>query len=952
MNIPTTLPFFNGTRKQATRRDSSPALIFSPRTQLPPFLIQRPHVADAWIQDIYLVDCNGEEIDISDYFNTSTELIAGYDNGPGLYQNMNTLTVNDNTVDIDSAIKTTTGSGAAGFRTTTTYAAADEERFYFEIYLILNSGVAPKVYLSKSSDPTVLISNEVLLVSGVNKIILTATSADTVQLLFYNATGAQTDFEAMVSLKRTIRPTVYEFTDVDYIQYNGGALEGNSSYSTSNNMHPDYGVYTGVSESPKLWYYNGKTYGVWMKRGGAGYNVDSMIFAFDHRTGVTSDSYLCNTGVVDATDNHARPSVIVADDGHIIVARQKLTDTHPTAGHNSSVYINRSDNVEDESSWVNALAHNANYWSEVGVTGGGGEPKRLAYLHLAKTLNGNMYLWARSGASQETIRIFQSTDNGVSWDGFGTGEDTGLVVMDFPSASWAYNSQVQHKVDTKIYMTVNPWNSVDKRERVYFLWSTDGITWRNVDDSWSKNISSAGAITEAEAETNLIVAGEDSPKVYYYVSSFINDAGNPHFLVSRSDDDGVNYFLGYYYWNGAAWVNNEFTTPDYTIVGSTSIIYQKKDSGPVYLMVKTLLDGKNMFLVYSSDDFFVNMSLIRGIDPTKSLDYAVITENYKDADYIMFMFHYYVGAISSDIYIQQEMGYYSDFLPKGTYYLKLTDGTNAWYSEWFNIQDVYENLISSLVNASYSTFISSGVKIINAINLAGTDAANTGIFDVANDEVITVILFLTLNSGAVPQIRLVNSSGTTLRSSSIELAEGVNEIELTANAADTVKLQIVNFAPANFSTSDIWVQRKYSPRFVKLQFTNDKDLHGKRGDDQTILYQKGFTQECWLQTILNTPGSNRVDVGQEKDGVFIPEKITTQYKYRIIDYLNRSLFEGLIRLPQHKTITIIDEVGNKYTPDIGNVLVSAEWGTFDTGDVLIEWNDGSFVWVDNAEDIT
>ena len=107
-----------------------------------------------------------------------------------------------------------------------------------------------------------------------------------------------------------------------------------------------------------------------------------------------------------------------------------------------------------------------------------------------------------------------------------------------------------------------------------------------------------------------------------------------------------------------------------------------------------------------------------------------------------------------------------------------------------------------------------------------------------------------------------------------------------------------------------------------------------------------------MNTILNTPAQNRIDIGDEKDGVFIAEKIIIQYKYRIVDYINRSLFHGLLRLPQHDSITIIDEVGNEYTPDVGNIETSEEWTTFDLCTFIIEFNDGSFPWTENSEDIT
>ena len=205
MNIPTTLPFFNGTRKQATRRDSSPCVIYSPRTQLPPFQIQRPHVANDWVKDIFLVDCDDNETDIGDYFRESEELITGgYTNGVGALQAMDTLTINANSRDITSAIKTTTGAGDAGFDTAVDFAITEDERFYLEITLTLTSGVAPSVRLVDAGDYTTARSNTVLLVSGENNIILTATATDaTASLIFYNATGAVTNYSATVTLTRT-----------------------------------------------------------------------------------------------------------------------------------------------------------------------------------------------------------------------------------------------------------------------------------------------------------------------------------------------------------------------------------------------------------------------------------------------------------------------------------------------------------------------------------------------------------------------------------------------------------------------------------------------------------------------------------------------------------------------------------------------------------------------------
>ncbi len=641
MNVPTTFPFFNGTRKQAPNRDGTPVVLFSPRTQLPPFLIQRPHVADDFIEGIVLIDCDGNETDIRNYF----AAYGGYINGHGTFEAFDTLTPNANNIDLDSVIKTTTGAGTAGFWCTAAFAVTSGDKIYVSIDIDLDSGAAPIIELTEDSAPYAPKSNSEVLSDGENNVILTANATTTVHLAFYVATGNQSNFSARVTFSEFLE--VHEYTDVDYIQYNGGALVKNEI----NNLI-------------------------------TGWNN----LAYD--TFITSGTEI--TSAIDGTDGNA-----------------ESTDTFSVT-KGEILIIN-----------VQSLVLN-------------------------------------SGAAPEVL-IF---DNDV------------LIII---------------------------------------------------------------------SETVQLAAGDN-----YVIFTITENATNAKLIllnISACD----------------------FSTGEI-------ILYRKED-----------------------------------------------------------------------------------LLPRGTYYLKLTDGTNEWFSEWFNISDVYENLIAGLVNVDYETFVSTGTKAVSVIE-TGSDgkffsqAANP--FAIANDEVVTVIFFLTLNSGQLPEVRIISSATGSALTNGVTAAEGVNEIELTATFADMARLRFQNTGASNYSTSEIWVRRKYSPRFVKLQFTNDKDLHGKRLDDQTILYQEGFTQECWLQTILNTPGSNRVDVGQEKDGVFIAEKIITQYKYRIIDYLNRSLFEGLIRLPQHDDITIIDEVGNQYTPDVGNVQVSPEWGTFDTGDITIEWNDGSFVWVENADDIT
>ena len=119
--------------------------------------------------------------------------------------------------------------------------------------------------------------------------------------------------------------------------------------------------------STPIYYYNRKTYSAWMQRITTGYDSRAMIWAYDHKTNIESANYdLKSTSEVTGnTDNHPIPSVIVADDGHILVAQE-----FPRIGlgnHNDAITIKRSDNAEDETSWVNAKAETAGYWTFIGT---------------------------------------------------------------------------------------------------------------------------------------------------------------------------------------------------------------------------------------------------------------------------------------------------------------------------------------------------------------------------------------------------------------------------------------------------------------------------------------------------------------------------------------------------------------------------------------------------------
>jgi hypothetical protein len=220
-------------------------------------------------------------------------------------------------------------------------------------------------------------------------------------------------------------------------------------------------------------------------------------------------------------------------------------------------------------------------------------------------------------------------------------------------------------------------------------------------------------------------------------------------------------------------------------------------------------------------------------------------------------------------------------------------------------------------------------------------------FTLKPQETITAIFFLTRVSaaGTEPTLTLTDIGGSVPDTKAT--VAGLNAISFTSSFGDDYEFEFYNGAAAQWSISEFYCIRSYSPEFIRIDFHDTHDL----GD---IVYQSGFTQSCWLQSQLNTPTHEPVEIGEEKNGIFIAEKIITKYNHRIITYISPVFYRSLIRLPQHDTISITDEVGFVYVPAVGNIKVKPiNWNWFDTGTVEISFNDNSeFIWVSDTNNLS
>ena len=272
----------------------------------------------------------------------------------------------------------------------------------------------------------------------------------------------------------------------------------------------------------------------------------------------------------------------------------------------------------------------------------------------------------------------------------------------------------------------------------------------------------------------------------------------------------------------------------------------------------------------------------------------------------------------TDDYFQYKGETLGQLLPCGLYYLKITTSAGyVYYSDWFLVESVYENLITAFTNAGYETLTLSGTSILSAINSADLGIFTSNIFTVTKGESIKVRFFLTLNSGTAPTIYISNFEGFTFGDSGVSVI-GANEIELIPTWSGLAYIVFLNAGNVNFSTSEILTTRGYSEKYLTINFSNTCDL----GD---ILYSDGFTQTVWFESETMENSYPQEEEGQ-KNG---ESRFVRTFARQVKKYLARTkdlpayMVDVFNRMKLHNTVTLIDLVGDTNT--VYNLEVEHEW---------------------------
>ena len=263
-------------------------------------------------------------------------------------------------------------------------------------------------------------------------------------------------------------------------------------------------------------------------------------------------------------------------------------------------------------------------------------------------------------------------------------------------------------------------------------------------------------------------------------------------------------------------------------------------------------------------------------------------------------------------------------LPEGPWYLKITMDTNhVYYSDWFMVQCVYCNFAEEFINVDFGTFTVSDTTISSAIASGAKYADSYPYRSVYLGQQVTVMYYLTLNSGVYPAFSVVSASLGVISNVATATAAGLQEITLTTTrAADDAFIRISVAGASNFSTTEILVYTQYACGYVTLSFSNCCNV----GD---ILYEEDFIQTLWIKSDNIEPAFPYVEKGQENGiGRFIPTFRRQEKTYLIrTGEISQYMVDVLHRLKLHDVMTFINQVGD--ANNVESVDVEHDW--FDKG---------------------
>lgn len=332
----------------------------------------------------------------------------------------------------------------------------------------------------------------------------------------------------------TVSGAILKSSDVNAIVRNGNQnFSGNKLYYNTYGLAGEADANT-VIDSPftdarTCAYYDSvtnKTFIAWQQRPYLGGNRQSMVMAVDHTGKYATPSYQAGYESPGGIDNHGAPSLIVTPAGDVLVVHEDQHDT--------PIYCRRTTGKNLSTAQLVFTV-----------------PEAQSYPALAK-IGTDIFMFSRGAGANRDV-ITKSTDGGTTWG------PTQLVLRTetvAPNLLRPYFKIVYHP--TKLIYFINLRDEIPGiYPKMCYIESTDGVTFRNINNSFSKNIVSSGNITRAELDANFSVMGEIGGTDIFLKCAFWTANG----IIGYTNHETNNY--QFFYWSGSAWITKPLPLPIY-----------------------------------------------------------------------------------------------------------------------------------------------------------------------------------------------------------------------------------------------------------------------------------------------------------------------------------------------------------------------------------------------------
>lgn len=384
-------------------------------------------------------------------------------------------------------------------------------------------------------------------------------------------------------------------------------------YDTGNTVSGDDAPFaSGQLYDPRIVNVGNKSYICWTRDGGVGLHQQSMLIEFDHTTKEFSESIGIDYITANATEIHQQASIIDDENGDILSVNEDRSQ--------SPLYVRRHDK-DDLADQTLIETITPGYVAE----GADGNTYSAWY-----KLGSNLFVISREGFRYLTV--YKSTDQGNTFDSGTRVADSGD-----PDEQWMYFTPIHGNATNKIHLVINrryqPPGFGGNWQAWYYLTSTDGNTWTNVSETFSKNISVSGSITLAELDSDFLVHDVgDIDIMSWCETGCVSDTGNIYLVGDK--DNSVNIFC---FWNGSSWTKRDIDlVPNNIHYRETKRLYSIDDNTFDLFAIVTQ-EGKEQLTRLRTTDKGLNWTLAETLSTNPDIDhqYIVMTHNAQVADHIL-----------------------------------------------------------------------------------------------------------------------------------------------------------------------------------------------------------------------------------------------------------------------------------------------------------------------------